>query len=164
MEDTPIPDEDFRQIQARYNRVKPRNAAWVTKRYVYQTLLGPLRFGTERATKKYGENWIQIRWRLTGLKPLPLGRELIDAILSTFNDFVVPAFRQIDRRGRKHILNYNYSIVQLLHMHKADFAIPYFSQIVTGAKLRLLDEFWFEICEKNDWIFTSIFRLNTTPV
>lgn len=150
----------------RYNRVKPKKPEDVTKRYLFEKVLGPLRFN-----KKFGENWIQIRTRLTGLQPPKMEQELIDTLDANFKQCIMPAFfdmpmelKMNDGKVRSHILNLNYMFVQLFYKLKRTEFIPYFNQISTVSKLQHLDKMWRWICQYNDsaqdrWRYVSIFQI-----
>lgn len=167
-EDTPIPDRDFALIQSAYAdwlMEEGRGATDLTKIDV-QTILH--RIGRTFCNRYY-EKWIQIRWRLTGLKPPMFTGEELAFLLQRFTA-TEHAWHVIRPQGlkprrnragklprvRAHMPNFNYMFVKLLEfMGRGDLA-RYFPQLKSTDRVRLNESFWRDICRYHCWPFVSV--------
>ena len=103
----------------------------------------------------YIEKWLQIIYRITGITPPIPGPVLVQQLDKLFLELQRP-FEAYCLKGRKNFLNYNYVFCRLFQKLKCTQFCMFFPLIKSKAKLKLLDEMWFEMTRSINWEFTPL--------
>jgi len=103
----------------------------------------------------YIEKWLQIIYRITGVRPPCPGPLIVRQLDLLFQELQEP-FEHLKSTGRKNFLNYNYVFCRLFQkLHCSQFAM-FFPLIKSKAKLKALDNTWAALCEHLNWEFTPL--------
>lgn len=100
--------------------------------------------------QSYIEKWLQIIFRLTGMRPPVPGPCMLIHIDNMFMELQAP-FDRIERGERKNFLNYNYVFCRLLQMTDCHRFCMFFPLIKSRQKLKALDSMWSDICVQLNW-------------
>lgn len=104
---------------------------------------------------KYIEKWLQICYRLTGVKPPIPGPAVIDKLSTMFLDLQRP-FEASKMDGRKNMLNYNYIFNRLFQRMGCEEFSMFFPLIKSKGKMRALDETWERMSDSMGWEFKPL--------
>ena len=98
----------------------------------------------------YIEKWLQIIFRLTGVRPPMLGPVMMEKLDTLFIDLQRP-FNAHKADSRRNFLNYNYVFCRLLQKMHCESFMVFFPLIRSKPKLRHLDEMWRPMAESIGW-------------
>jgi DNA-directed RNA polymerase subunit M/transcription elongation factor TFIIS len=144
-ESTDIPSEIFDSILVELNKMRVTNLANIDATLI-QKILKKLNFS------KYYENIYHIMYRLNGIQPPTLTREMEDRLLGYFKQIEEP-FRMYKKKNRKNLLRYSYVLYKLCELMELDEFLPCFKLLKNRNKLMEQDVIWQSICNHLGWEF-----------
>lgn len=144
-ESTDIPQEVFDMILVELNKIHFENLAELDPSLV-RNILKKLNLS------RYYENVFHIIYRLNGLQPPTLAREVEDKLLHYFKQIEEP-FRIYKKKGRKNILRYSYILYKLCELLELDEFLRCFRLLKNRTKLIEQDNVWASICKHLGWEF-----------
>jgi ribosomal protein L37AE/L43A len=144
-ESTDIPPEVFDSILVELNKMRITNLANIDATLI-QKILKKLNFS------KYYENIYHIMYRLNGIQPPTLTREMEDRLLGYFKQIEEP-FRMFKKKNRKNLLRYSYVLYKLCELMELDEFLPCFKLLKNRNKLMEQDVIWQSICNHLGWEF-----------
>ena len=103
----------------------------------------------------YIEKWLQIIYRITGIRPPVPGPQLVMMMDQLFLELQTP-FEHYKLQGRKNFLNYNYVFCRLFQKVNCNQFCMFFPLIKSRQKLNALDEMWKQMTTSLGWEVTSI--------
>lgn len=143
LQETPIPHDEFAQIEVRLAKEPVLNKA------VIRQVLRSLKM------QKYIEKWLQIIYRLTGMKPPPLTTNICHKLDTLFTSIQEPFMRH-KPKDRKNFLNYNYVFHRFFQMLGVPQFSMFFPMIKSKSKLQSLDDTWSLICSDLKWDYEPL--------
>ena len=146
-ESTDIPTEVFDMILIELNKMRIYNLADLDANII-QKILKKLNLS------KYYENTFHIMYRLNGLQPPTLSREMEEKLLTYFKQIEEP-FKLYKKKNRKNILRYSYILYKLCELLELDDFLPCFKLLKNRNKLMEQDVIWQSICNHLNWEFIS---------
>lgn len=105
--------------------------------------------------QQYIEKWLQIIQRITHVAPPTPGPMLVQQLDALFQELQRP-FDACELPKRKNFLNYNYVFCRLFQKLNCTQFCMFFPLIKSKAKLRALDEMWFQMVAKIGWPATEL--------
>jgi len=121
----------------------------VVNKDVIRSVLRPLKM------QQYIEKWLQIVRRVTRVSPPVPGPMLVQQLDALFLELQRP-FDACELKHRKNFLNYNYVFCRLFQKLDCTQFCMFFPLIKSKAKLRALDNMWFEMIGKLGWEPTAL--------
>ena len=103
----------------------------------------------------YIEKWLQIIYRLTGIRPPMPGPQLISMLDQMFLELQRP-FDAHKTPTRKNFLNYNYIFCRLFQKMKCSQFCMFFPLIKSKQKLKNLDQMWNTMASSVMWEVTPL--------
>jgi hypothetical protein len=91
-------------------------------------------------------------YRLNGIQPPTLTREMEDRLLGYFKQIEEP-FRMYKKKNRKNLLRYSYVLYKLCELMELDEFLPCFKLLKNRNKLMEQDVIWQSICNHLGWEF-----------
>ena len=108
--------------------------------------------------QKYIEKWLQIMWRISGVKP-PTIPVMISMRLDTLFLAIQDPFQKFKAPKRKNFMNYNYTFHRFFQMLGVPKYSMFFPLIKSKSKLAQLDATWQRICTEVQWPMTPLLRV-----
>lgn len=146
-ETTDIPEEVLHLVLVELNKIRYNNLADlepITVRNILKKL----------NLSKYYENVFHIIYRINGLQPPTLSREVEEKLLHLFKQIEEP-FRLYKKKGRKNILRYSYILYKLCELLELDDFLRCFRLLKNRTKLMEQDTVWAAICKHLHWQFIA---------
>lgn len=103
----------------------------------------------------YIEKWLQIIYRITGVRPPRPGPLLVQQLDNMFHELQRP-FDAFKTPGRKNFLNYNYVFRRLFHVIGCAKFSMFFPLIKSQSKLKALDRMWEAMATSLNWEITPL--------
>lgn len=144
-ETTEIPEDVFDLILVELNKIHFQNLADLNPTII-RNILKKLNLS------KYYENVFHIIYRLNGLQPPTLSRDIEEKLLQYFKQIEEP-FRLFKKKGRKNILRYSYILYKLCELLELDDFLRCFRLLKNRNKLMEQDIVWAQICGWLHWEF-----------
>lgn len=144
-ESTDIPTEVLDMIVLELNKIHFENLAELNPSLI-RNILKKLNLS------RYYENVFHIIYRLNGLQPPTLSREVEERLLTYFKQIEEP-FRLYKKEGRKNILRYSYILYKLCELLELDEFLRCFRLLKNRTKLIEQDTVWASICKHLGWEF-----------
>lgn len=144
-ESTDIPQEVLDMILIELNKIHFDNLAELNPTQV-RNILKKLNLS------RYYENVFHIIYRINGLQPPTLSREVEEKLLHYFKQIEEP-FRIYKKAGRKNILRYSYILYKLCELLELDEFLRCFRLLKNRTKLIEQDTVWAAICKHLGWEF-----------
>lgn len=144
-ETTDIPPEVFDLIKIELNKIRFYNLAELEPDMIRRIL-------KKLNLSRYYENTFHIIYRLNGLQPPTLSREMEDKLLFYFKQIEEP-FKLYKKKNRKNILRYSYILYKLCELLELDSLLPCFKLLKNRYKLMEQDVIWQAICQHLGWEF-----------
>jgi len=142
-ESTEVPDEVFDLIKIELNKLRFYNLAELELDLIRKIL-------KKLNLTKFYENSFHIIFKLNGLQPPTLSRELEDKLLFYFKQIEEP-FKLYKKKNRKNILRYSYILYKLCELLELDELLPCFRLLKNRTKLKEQDVIWQSICNHLEW-------------
>ena len=144
-ESTEIPQDVFDNLILEFKKERINDVRKLTPEKV-RTLLKKLNYSN------YYEHTHYILFRINGLPPPEMDKQLEDKLKSMFKDIQGP-FIEICPKDRKNFLSYAYILHKFVELLGYDQYKPYFNLLKNRDKLYLQDKMWEQICKKLNWQF-----------
>lgn len=144
-ESTDIPQEVLDMVLIELNKIRFNNLAELNPTLI-RTILKKLNLS------RYYENVFHIIYRINGLQPPTLSREVEERLLQYFKQIEEP-FRLYKKAGRKNILRYSYILYKLCELMELDEFLRCFRLLKNRTKLIEQDTVWASICKHLGWEF-----------
>lgn len=146
-ESTDIPQEVLDMVLIELNKIHFDNLAELDPTLI-RNILKKLNLS------RYYENVFHIIYRLNGLQPPTLSRDVEERLLHYFKQIEEP-FRLYKKAGRKNILRYSYILYKLCELLELDEFLRCFRLLKNRTKLIEQDTVWAAICKHLGWEYIS---------
>lgn len=144
-ESTDIPPDVLDMVLVELNKIHFTNLADLTP-LIIRKILKKLNLS------KFYENTFCIIYRLNGLPPPTLSREVEEQLLCYFKQIEEP-FRLYKKTGRKNLLRYSFVLHKLCELMELDEFLRCFRLLKNRNKLMEQDAVWASICKHLGWQF-----------
>lgn len=158
-EEPDIDDDDWNKINAAAREYQAKGNRIAEKSDIQRILrtLGP------KFSRKYLEKWLTIITRITRKQFYPIpSLDLAHVVQMNFLCCLNPFYANCPK-GRNHLPNYNYIILQILYILNPKYEEDYkfcFPLLRSPKKIKRLDEMWKPICEHNRWQYRPMYTVN----
>jgi len=99
---------------------------------------------------KYYEHIPHIIYKLNGIRPPVITKDMEDRLCNAFKDIQGP-FQKVCPKGRKNFLSYSYVLYKFSQLLELDELSPCFNLLKSKEKLHNQDIIWKEICKELKW-------------
>ncbi len=142
-ESTDIPQEVFDQILVEIKKDKIKDLSKITQKKM-RTYLKTL------GLNKYYEHIPYIIFRITGIKPPQIRKELEEKLKVMFKEIQQP-FEEVCPPNRKNFLSYSYVNYKFFELLGLDEFKNRFTLLKSRTKLHEQDKIWRDICKITKW-------------
>lgn len=152
-ESTKIPRIVYDIILVEFSKENRTNLAELTISMVREYLSKYIEF----KLNKYYENTHLIVFKLNGLPPLNIPKEVEDQFCNMFI-MIEDTFRKICPEGRSNLITYLYILYKLSQMCDYTEYLKHFDLLKSNEKLQEQDEIWKKICAELNWKFYPTYK------
>lgn len=144
-ETTEIPDEVYEKLLIEIKKERIVNMAEITQSKLKEYL-------KKLDLNKYYEHIPHILYKLTGISPPVIPKEIEETLRNMFKEIQGP-FLKICPKDRKNFLSYSYVLYKLIELLNINDLKKYFPLLKSREKLYQQDLMWKQICEELGWKF-----------
>lgn len=153
-ESTRIPQIVYDVILVEFDKEKKSNLADLDIDRVKKYLKKYISYGYN----KYYENAYQIIYKLNGLTPLSIPKEIEEQLCNMFIMIETP-FEKVRPPNRSNLITYPYVLYKFCQILKYTEYMKYFNLLKSNDKLNEQDKIWKKICVELDWQFYPTIRI-----